>query len=485
MSKLTYAALKAANRLPSPPAVALRILQLVASDDATLDELAHVISADPALTAKIMKYLHSPLIGLGFHGTTLTEAIARIGTRGAQLLALSFSLVSQRHQQSCPSFDFDRFWSESLARAVAARRLATVRRGWDAEEAFIAGLVLRLGRLALATAVPADYEPLLAAGEENLAERERAAFGGDHLELGLQLLQDWKLPESVWRAVAPLAGRDPAADGSESTKVLRLADAIAQALARGGGDIAAILDRVGDATGLDREGARALVEQMMQDWAAYGELLSIPTGEPPDLDAIEIEAEEQRTTLRLAAELEVLNLRNENQQLTHLANRDRLTGLLNRGAFDEALAAAVAAAARGRPVTLLMLDLDHFKAVNDRHGHPVGDEVLRHCARILHDCARAPAEAFRYGGEEFAVLVPEANPAAALALAETVRRSIAASPLLAGQRRIPLTVSIGLARIGDHGNAGEAQALVAQADECLYAVKRAGGNACRALFGPR
>ncbi len=114
MNKASFPALKAANRLPSPPAVAMRILQLVASDETTLDELAHVISADPALTAKILKYLHSPLIGLGFHGTTLSEAVARIGTRGAQLLALSFSLVSQKHTQSCPSFDFNRFWSESL-----------------------------------------------------------------------------------------------------------------------------------------------------------------------------------------------------------------------------------------------------------------------------------------------------------------------------------------------------------------------------------
>ena len=108
-----------------------------------------------------MKYLHSPLIGLGFHGTTLSEAVARIGTRGTQLLALSFSIVSQKHQLSCPSFDFDRFWSQSLARAVACKRLAAFSRQWNPEDAFIAGLVFRIGQLVLAITLPTEYEQVL------------------------------------------------------------------------------------------------------------------------------------------------------------------------------------------------------------------------------------------------------------------------------------------------------------------------------------
>ncbi len=129
-----YQVLRTANRLPTPPGVAIRILQLVESEDTTLEDLTQVISSDPALTAKILKYINSPLVGLGFHGSTLQEAVARIGVRGTQMMALSFSLISPNQAKSCPSFDFDRFWSESLARGVAARRLSEEIGGWDGEE---------------------------------------------------------------------------------------------------------------------------------------------------------------------------------------------------------------------------------------------------------------------------------------------------------------------------------------------------------------
>ncbi|HEY4301181.1 MAG TPA: HDOD domain-containing protein [Candidatus Didemnitutus sp.] len=479
MSRLTFSALKSTRRLPSPPAIAVRILQLVGADDTTLEELAQVIGADPALTAKIMKYLHSPLIGLGFHGTTLAEAIARIGTRGAQLLALSFSLVSQRDQKACPSFDFDRFWSESLARAVAARRLAARERGWDREEAFIAGLVLRLGRLVLATAVPVEYEALLAAGGAELVHREREAFGLDHLDLGSQLLQDWKLPESICRSVAPFAADEPSEGLSRPVEILRLADRLAgfMAVPADGETGADVLEAATFFLGGDREEARHLIAEMTRDWMEYGELLSIPTPEPPDLDEIELEAEEQRTTLRLAAEIEVLNLRNENQQLTHLANRDRLTGLLNRGAFDEAIRQLTSAARGG--LALIMIDLDHFKAINDRHGHPVGDAILRHFARIAHEVVRPPARIFRYGGEEFAVLLTDVSDADALAAAERLRRAMEDRPHQEGSRNLRATISAGVATARWPEAPLSGAGLVARADGLLYEAKRAGGNCCR------
>lgn len=491
MYKVTFPTLKATNRLPSPPAVAMRILQLVASDDTTLDELAHVISADPALTAKILKYLHSPLIGLGFHGTTLAEAVSRIGTRGAQLLALSFSLVSQKHHQSCPSFNFTRFWSMSLARAVAAKRLAAGKRQWHPEEAFIAGLVFRIGQLVLATALPKDYEPVLkgAAGDNvALLEREQAALGTDHLEVGYQLLLDWKLPKTVWGAIEPfLAKLHPSGEAGPddpANALLVLADELAVFMVRDKHQQALSLDpliaRAEELAGLEHEEFRPLLEQISQDWNTYGDLFSITTAKLPDLDALELEAEEHRDTLRLAAELEVMNLRNENQQLSHLANRDRLTGLFNRGAFDDALAASVSAASRQQSsLALLMIDLDHFKSVNDDHGHPVGDEVLRHITRIFHACAKPPAEVFRYGGDEFVVLMPAADEVKVGTAVGTLRQAISRSPYHLGEKTIILTVSIGVIWACWPDQAMTPAALVQAADQQLYEAKQAGRNTSR------
>lgn len=469
----------------------MRILQLVSSEDTTTEELAQVISADPALTAKILKYLRSPLIGLGFEGSTVADAVARIGTRGAQLLALSFSLVSQKHHQSCPSFNFNLFWSESLARAVASKRLAAINRQWDREEAFITGLMFRIGQLVLATALPKDYELILRAASENCEPVdmcERNALGTDHYAVGYQLLQEWKMPDSVSIVMEPFAQFPRAADATTTknspTGLLHLADTIAVFLVGSKQQQArrmdALIAQAEELADLDRDQFRTVLDEIGQDWKTFGNLFSIATSELPDLDALEMEADEYRTTLRLAAEVEVANLRNENQQLSHLANRDRLTGLLNRGAFDDALASSIATATGKRgALALFMLDMDHFKSINDRHGHPAGDGVLRHVARILHTHAKSPADAFRYGGEEFAVLFPCGNKEEVIALAETLRQAIAQSPHVEGPKTIPLTVSIGMAWARWPEHPITSTALVQAADQRLYEAKQAGRNLCR------
>jgi diguanylate cyclase (GGDEF)-like protein len=377
---------------------------------------------------------------------------------------------------------------------VAVKRLAAANRQWNPEEAFIAGLVFRIGQLVLATVLPAEYEPVLRSvslAEDNLADRERASLGTDHLEIGYQLLLDWKLPETIWGAMEPLAVLPrPAGDEADrrpATIMLRLADEIAafmvqdkQQQARG---MDALIARAAELGKMDRDEFRPLFEQICREWVAYGELLAITTSAPPDLDALEIEAEEHRDTLRLAAEIEVASLRNENLQLSHLANRDRLTGLLNRGAFDDKLAGGVAAAAaKSSSLGLLMIDLDRFKAINDGFGHQTGDEVLRHVARIFHTCLKAPAEAFRYGGEEFAVLLPAVQYGEAGKMAETLRQAIGVSPHVAGANSISLTVSIGVAWARWPDKVLTPAALVQAADQRLYEAKQAGRNTSRPIF---
>jgi diguanylate cyclase (GGDEF)-like protein len=118
------------------------------------------------------------------------------------------------------------------------------------------------------------------------------------------------------------------------------------------------------------------------------------------------------------------------QRLLYLASRDRLTGLFNRGHFDRALTAAMEGAGRsGQPLSLAILDLDRFKAINDVHGHTLGDRALCHVADRLGRSMRRTDLVARYGGEEFVVLMPGTAPEAALARMEAIRREIAGSPL--------------------------------------------------------
>lgn len=161
-------------------------------------------------------------------------------------------------------------------------------------------------------------------------------------------------------------------------------------------------------------------------------------------------------------------------ELETAAYTDKLTGLPNRRSFDAALPEQIALAARrDQPLTLLMLDIDHFKWVNDEHGHEWGDEVLRHLGGLLATHKRRDDMAFRVGGEEFAVIAPRTDAGRGHALAERLRRAIETSALERGGHRTTITVSFGVAvlRAGD-----DMLSLCARADGALYRAKRSGRN---------
>jgi diguanylate cyclase (GGDEF)-like protein len=159
-------------------------------------------------------------------------------------------------------------------------------------------------------------------------------------------------------------------------------------------------------------------------------------------------------------------------EMQMLARRDALTGALTRRAFEEHLRmAAEGAAEKGQPPSLLLIDIDHFKGVNDRFGHPTGDLVLKAVAAAVGG-ALGPQDCFgRLGGEEFAVLATDRDPGEAAALAQRVRRAIAdlAVPALGGH---PVTISLGLAPW--HTGHADAEGWTLVADIALYAAKRGG-----------
>jgi diguanylate cyclase (GGDEF)-like protein len=177
-------------------------------------------------------------------------------------------------------------------------------------------------------------------------------------------------------------------------------------------------------------------------------------------------------------ELELANaeLRDRNRQLLDArtqAATDALTGLPNHRSFQEAARRAVEDC-NGRPVSLVMLDLDGFKEINDTQGHQFGDEVLRRCAATLKLSAR-PAEAFRYGGDEFAVIAAGMSAPEGEALAERIRQAVQQD---AREWNVNVTVSLGVAAYPE--SAGSAEELIYEADAAMYAAKRNGKNrACR------
>lgn len=156
---------------------------------------------------------------------------------------------------------------------------------------------------------------------------------------------------------------------------------------------------------------------------------------------------------------------------------DPLTGLNNRGFFESQLAVELERARRSaQSLALLFVDLDHFKRVNDSEGHEVGDLVLQHVSRLMVQHLRRIDQVFRWGGEEFALLLPGTKGAEALHTAERLRAVIESTPLAMGPgHEVGCTVSIGIALAPDHAEGGE-RALLRHADQALYSAKAAGRN---------
>lgn len=170
------------------------------------------------------------------------------------------------------------------------------------------------------------------------------------------------------------------------------------------------------------------------------------------------------------AEIHVLQAR-----LSEQANRDPLTGLYNRRYLDSTLDRELARCQReGQPLSLMLIDLDHFKKINDTYGHQAGDEVLRQLADMLGAQARMADVACRYGGEEFLLLLPGMTQAVAMDKAERWRTEFSQNTIAFGEFRLQATLSIGVATYPGHGTT--AQSLIRSADEALYLAKTGGRN---------
>ena len=178
-----------------------------------------------------------------------------------------------------------------------------------------------------------------------------------------------------------------------------------------------------------------------------------------------------RGPLEIVWEIEEVSLR---------ARTDPLTGLSNRRHFDEQLRRVVAETDRfGGTCSLILIDLDHFKNVNDRYGHDAGDAVLRHVAQLLSDAVRTVDICARYGGEEIAVLLPQTSEQGAAELAERLRATLEARPSLHGGRPVAVTASFGVATYPAPVPSGDL--LLISADKALYEAKGAGRNCVRVV----
>lgn len=630
--------LKSVGDLPSPKGAALAVMRLTRRDDVSISELAHVVQTDPALVGRLIKAANSTQAGAHRPVAAVQDALLLLGVPTVRYLALSFSLLSGHRSGQCANFDYRRFWSYSLACAVATQTLAGQIRAAPPDEAFSVGLLSRIGELALATVYPEDYSRLLGQltvdRTVSLAALEQASFAMTHSELSAAMLHDWGLPRMFVDPVSAHEMPEQANFPPESrqyliTWTLTLARLIADICLAAESERRAMMSKLfllGSKLSLESETLTALCDRVVSGWQDWAQQLNVDsnvvppfeelskppaapelsqTGMPsamhdsdgamrvlvvdddnsmrtllkallthsgyevheatngqqgfekalevrphivvtdwmmPEMDGVELtralrqtkvgrsiyililtalEAEDKLIEAfdagvddfmskplksrvlgaRLRAGQRVVMLQNEierdreeirrfaaelavtNRRLQEAALTDVLTGFPNRRYAIERFQQEWLASNRSkRPLSCMVIDIDYFKTINDSHGHDIGDLVLKETAQAIKSGLRAQDVVCRMGGDEFLVICPETDLAAARICGERVHQSVAGMRLKAGTLKLTGSVSVGYAT--RDASTDDIDALMKRADEGVYLAKQQGRNCIASVQEP-
>ena len=481
---MLFTQLKAARRLPSPAGTALRVLELSKRDDAEVREIADVIMSDPALSGRLLKFANSSLVGAGREVASVRDAVLLLGLRTVKLTALGFSLMSPNGQIRCPGFDPETFWSQSFVKAAIARHVTDAIAGADREEAFTAGLLADIGRLAFAQGIPKDYSLVLSAtgAEESLIEVERRILGVDHIQFGAHLLEDWELPQRLVHAVE--FQNEPQQAPEEAVplaRIISLAARLAPAFSAGKALSAEVRDVARDAVEnelrLDAATWQQIADRILSDYLEIAKFFDANLDSETSVMDLYAEAQEEASRVGMVAQLERTQALEENKELLRRASTDPLTGVANRAKFEERIGESIKSVGRGHgDFALLLFDLDHFKKVNDTYGHQAGDLVLSRVARTILNTLRETDLLARYGGEEFAIVAPYVDRKGACLIAARVRQCVEDLQIPFHDHILRATISVGMSLTADYGQLPDPDRLIADADAQLYLSKNNGRN---------
>lgn len=293
MLRQTFEELKVTGNLPSPPGVVMRILKLSQSESHSAEEISTAIMMDSVLTGRLLKLANAANASGAQPATTVSEATMRLGVRAVMNVALGLSLVSSNRTGRCESFDYDRYWSHSLARAVAAQNIARQMRGLSPAEGYVMGLLCDIGRLALASIYPTEYAVILENSDSKvssgLARLEEDQFAIDHTAVTACMIEDWGLPASFARAIQIYERADNLQPGEnrESAAMARILYC-AYTLTSVCLDehdpslvdyktIVGRLESVRIMLGLEQEQLTEFCGAIQREWTDWGQILDVPT----------------------------------------------------------------------------------------------------------------------------------------------------------------------------------------------------------------
>ncbi|MFC6673786.1 diguanylate cyclase [Marinobacterium aestuariivivens] len=478
MDKGLQRKLKACSDLPSLPAAAARVIELAENPAASMADISQAVSLDPALATKLMRIANSPLYARSRQIGNLDMAVMMLGLNATIMLALSFSLSASMRRSREGGMDYSLFWRRSLLAATAARVIAGKRPDVPVEDAFLASMLRDIGLVALD-----KVQPGAAAAQQDGHENGQ-------LEIGVWLLDQWHFPLHLLNAIQDSGhcddlGRSAAEDDLARCVALSrlIADFfMAHDMGEHLGKVRAFATRHWS---LDNVWVGEVLGAVAKEVPQIEELFELDLIDVQSLDGLMTQAKELMMVRSLHTAQVLESNREESrkmarkaQLLEEKANRDHLTGLWNRAYLDTSIKTLFEQSETDRqPMSVIFLDLDHFKQINDRHGHQTGDEALEHVAQILLDNTRSYDVVSRYGGEEFVIIMPGMDCDLATRVANRLVSSLRKSPLATDSgEKVTITASAGVATHNDKHDFDNPEGLMRAADQVMYVAKTSGRN---------
>ena len=471
--------------LPTLPGIAIQILEAVQKKEPDIDEISNIISTDPPLSAKVLRLVNSSFYNLPTPITSVLHSIKMLGIRTVKNIALGFSLVNNYQSKKSNGFDYTCFWKNSLVGAVSAKLLTEKLNPELLDNAFFMGLLQNIGTLTFGHCMPSQYNLVLSEMEKTSSEcqdAEEYILGYNHQEIGEYLMKSWGLPETLYMPVGYHHNPEKLASTQSSiqvlTRILHLSSLFIELFddkSRGlnlwlinhnveayGFGTCIDVDQIAEDTHQQARQVFPIFEIDLEHDAEYAKIFQAAKAELSKLSTEMVNA--------------LLAQRNEIKMLKQQVVRDGMTHLINHQHFLEILSLEVSRAERYKhPLSLIMADIDLFKAINDDFGHPAGDRVIKAVAGCLQQEMRESDHLARYGGEEYAIILPDTHIQDAYIVAERIRKAVDSLRIKYEDNWIHFTMSIGIASFQtEDGTASDE--LIKRADRAMYQAKKQGRN---------
>jgi diguanylate cyclase (GGDEF)-like protein len=487
--------------LPTLSTVASKLINITGKEETTIYDITKLIAQDVSLSTKILKVVNSSFYNFPNEVGTIQQAVAILGTNAVRSLVLSFSFLNMERPQHGQGFDYERFWEESLAAAVASKLIMSKVSDGDPEEVFTVSLLQNLGKLILACAFREQYDQLLQqaeGSERKLLELEDQQLGANHAFIGCEAAKQWHFPESL--TVPILYHHDPDSyphqDSEMMTgiRVVHLAALLANIMYSGKpiDYHAPFRERAQKMFKLQPAAIDEILQKANTEVAQAAKYFGLKIGGTASIPELLQEANIELSLLNMSYEqmnrelvqakiqLEKLTteLEQKNAYLESIANLDGLTEIYNHRFFQEFLDKEISRSIRRESeLSLVLADIDNFKKFNDFHGHQAGDYVLREFAAVCDGMIREYDLLARYGGEEFVFVLPETTTEEACIVAEKIREAIADHKFAFDDDEYYVTCSFGVASFELEGKpVMKKSELIERADKALYTAKKKGRN---------